>query len=71
MENFTPSKQYVSLFNEAKRIKNIDQMEQLFKELCGECGISDPASDASQAAAGKAIAEHMNNLGKGTECKKI
>jgi hypothetical protein len=71
MEDFTPSKNFFALFNDAKKIKNIDRMSDIFTELCGEIGLSDPASDQAQASFGKTVAEHMNNLGKGPECKKV
>lgn len=71
LDDFQPSRNFVAMFNDAKRIKNIDQMEQVFKELCSEVGIVDPTSNSAQAAAGKALAEYLNNRGKGPECKKV
>lgn len=61
LDDFQPSRNFVSMFADAKKIKNIDQMEQVFKELCTEVGIVDPQSAASQAAAGTRCAAYMNS----------
>lgn len=70
-QEFTFSKQYQQMFDAAAKIKNIDEMTRIFKELASEVGLQDPSSDAAQAAWGKAAAEYLNNRGKGPECKKI
>lgn len=70
-EDFKLSKDYISSFRRAKEIKNIEQMDELFRGLCSEIGVSDPQSDAAQAAAGKAAAELLNARDKGTGGKKI
>ena len=59
------------MFNRARDIENVDEMDRIFKELAGEVGLQDPSSDAAQAAWGKGIAEYLNNRGSGPECKKI
>lgn len=72
LDDFQPSRNFFSMFADAKKIKNIDQMEQVFKELCSEIGIVDPASSQAQAAAGKARAERLNtNSSDGVRGKKI
>ncbi len=71
MEEIQLSKDYVTAFRKAKEIGNIEQLDELFRGLCAEIGVVEPQSDAAQRAAGKAVAEYMNNRGKGPECKKI
>lgn len=72
MENdFTFSKNYLAMFNDAMKIKNIYQMDSVFKELCAEVGIIDPASEVAQAAAGKALAELLNDRDANVGGKKV
>lgn len=61
MENeFTFKKQYARMFADAKKIGNIELMEQIFNELCAEVGAENEDLDQSSAEAGKKIAEMMN-----------
>ncbi len=72
MENeFSFSKQYAKIFAEAKRIGNVQAMEQCFNELLAEVGAPNEAVDLSSAESGKRLAELLNNRGKGPECKKV
>lgn len=71
MEEFEFSRDFFGAFKAAKSKNNIQEMDMVFQQLAHEVGLSDPESNASQAAAGKLIAELMNNKGKGPDCKKL
>lgn len=65
------SRQYHEMFDHAAKIKNVEEMTRIFREMAAEAGLKDTQSDASQAAWGKKVAEYLNNRGKGPECKKL
>lgn len=71
MDNYTPTRDWIAAFNEAKKIKNIDKMDALFRELAAEVGLTDSTSIAAQAEAGKRIAEMMNGQNPIVVGKKI
>lgn len=68
--DFKPSKDYFTLFQDAKKINNVDRMSELFRELAAEVGISDPDSTEAQRSAAKNLAELRNAQDAGTG-KKI
>jgi hypothetical protein len=64
--NYTPSHNFRAMFNDAKAIKNIDRMTEIFDSLCSEVGIEDPVKQATGEALGKmaaAIRNHTNDTG--------
>lgn len=61
MENeFSFSKQYGKMFADAKAIKNLDRMEEIFNELASEVGLPNETADLSSAESGKRLAELLN-----------
>jgi hypothetical protein len=67
MENdFKFSKDFAAAWNEARKIGNIDRMNDLFNELLSETGHPNTALDMSSAAAGKRAAEILNAQQSGT-----
>lgn len=71
MEDLTLSRDFVKAFNDAEKKGQVEEMSRTFKELCAELGIADPQSDASQAAAARAVALLLNARDKGENGKKI
>jgi hypothetical protein len=70
-EDFKFSMDYHKMFADAKKIKNIDRMAEVFNMALAEVGIIDPASNQAQAAAGKAFAEYLNDRDAGKHGKKV
>lgn len=67
MENeFKFSKDFARMFQEAKKIGNLDRCEEIFNELCAEVGHANQAADMSSATAGKRLAELLNSKENGT-----
>ena len=71
MEDFTPSRDYNSMWRNAMKIKNLDALDLIFHSLCSEIGLSDAETQAAWESMGKFAAEMANSKGKGPECKKF
>jgi hypothetical protein len=69
--NYTPSHNFRAMFADAKAIKNIDRMSEVFNMLASEVGLEDPVAQSAAAAIGKLAAEMANGKGKGPEAKKL
>jgi lipopolysaccharide/colanic/teichoic acid biosynthesis glycosyltransferase len=57
---FTPTRDYVTLYKKARQIGNLDEIDNIWNSLLKEVGIVDPQSEQAQAASGKLSAERMN-----------
>lgn len=70
-EDFKFSRDYIADWKRAKQIGSITELDQIFRSVMSEIGISDPQSDQAQREAGKAAALLLNARDKGTGGKKI
>jgi hypothetical protein len=71
MEDFTPSKNYRAMFKDARNIKNMDLMENIWDQLCSEIGLSDAATQSAGEALGKLAASIRNGEGGAVTAKKL
>ena len=70
--DFTPSRDYHSMWRNAMKIKNLDSLDLIFHSLCSEIGLSDDqATQSAGEALGKLAAERLNQRGKGPACKAL
>jgi hypothetical protein len=71
MEDFIPSQNYHSMWNDAKKLKNIDKLDELYHQLCFEIGYQDPARESIGVEAAKRAAESKNARDAGIGGKKV
>ena len=71
MEDFTPNRDYVGLWRDAKKLKDVEKMDQIFQELISEIGINDPNREAITSEAAKKAAERKNDRDAGVGGRKV
>ena len=71
MEDFTPSRDYHSMWRNAMKIKNLDSLDLIFHSLCSEIGLTDPETQASGESAGIQAAQSKNRKDSHEGAKKL
>ena len=72
MEDFTPSRDYHSMWRNAMKIKNLDSLDLIFHSLCSEIGLSDDqATQSAGESAGFQAAQNKNRNDSHEGAKKL